>query len=400
MVIIHAVIHTMEEHLPLIADGYLRFEQRRITDLGTMQDYQPQDNEPVFDAEGRHLYPGFVDAHTHLGLFGDSLTFEGDDGNEDTDPITPQLRAIDAINPLDGYFAEALAAGITTAVTGPGSANPIAGQMAAIKTYGKRIDNMIVQAPVGMKFALGENPKSTYNDKDQTPVTRMATAALIRETLTKAQRYYREQCRYEQDSDNEDEPEPDMKLAALLPLFRHEMPAHFHVHRADDIFTAVRIAKEFDLDYVLVHATEGHLVTEELTEELSDKHLRGILSGPILTDRSKPELHHQSPKAPGILSAAGIPTAIITDHPETPLPYLLLCAAVAVREGMDREAALRAVTIVPARICGIDQQVGSLAVGKDADIVVYDGDPLDITQRPVAVFINGRQVKSAICDNV
>lgn len=400
MVIIHAVIHTMEEHLPLIADGYLRFEQQRITDLGTMQDDQPQDNEPVFDAEGRHLYPGFVDAHTHLGLFGDSLTFEGDDGNEDTDPITPQLRAIDAINPLDGYFAEALAAGITTAVTGPGSANPIAGQMAAIKTYGKRIDNMIVQAPVGMKFALGENPKSTYNDKDQTPVTRMATAALIRETLTKAQRYYREQCLYEQDSDNEDEPEPDMKLAALLPLFRHEMPAHFHVHRADDIFTAVRIAKEFDLDYVLVHATEGHLVTEELTEELSDKHLRGILSGPILTDRSKPELHHQSPKAPGILSAAGIPTAIITDHPETPLPYLLLCAAVAVREGMDREAALRAVTIVPARICGIDQQVGSLAVGKDADIVVYDGDPLDITQRPVAVFINGRQVKSAICDNV
>lgn len=396
MVIIHAALHTMEDKQPPIANGYIRFEQGVITALGTMDDYRPQPQEEIFDAQGQPLYPGFVDAHTHLGLFGDSLTFEGEDGNEDTDPITPHLRAIDAINPLDGYFAEALSAGITTVITGPGSANPIAGQMAAVKTGGKRIDKMIVQAPVGIKFALGENPKSTYNDKDQTPVTRMATAALIRETLCKAQRYYREQCRYEQDPENEDEPEQDMKAAALLPLFRREIPAHFHVHRADDIFTAIRIANEFELDYVLVHATEAHLVYDELLDE----RLRGILSGPILTDRSKPELHHQSPKAAGILSRAGLPTAIVTDHPETPLPYLLLCAAVAVREGMDRDEALRAVTIMPARICGIDHRVGSLAVGKDADCVLYDGDPLDITKRPLAVFLNGRAVKTAICDNV
>lgn len=396
MVIINAVIHTLEEACPLIPNGYLRFEATTITAIGAMTDYQPVPDETVWDAQGRSLYPGFVDAHTHLGLFGDSLTFEGDDGNEDTDPITPQLRAIDAINPLDGYFAEAVAAGVTTVITGPGSANPIAGQLAAIKTHGRRIDKMIVKAPVGIKMALGENPKSTYNDKEQMPVTRMATAALIRETLAKAQRYYQEHCRYEQDPDNEDEPEPDSKSEALLPLFRKEIPAHFHVHRADDIFTAIRIAKEFELEYVLVHATDAYLVCEELLEETP----RGILSGPILTDRSKPELCHQSPKAPGILSAAGIPTAIITDHPETPVPYLLLCAAVAVREGMDREAALRAVTITPARIAGIHDRVGSLTVGKDADIVVYDGDPLDITQRPLAVFMNGIAVKNAICDNV
>ena len=387
MVIINAVIHTLEKECPLIENGFVRFEQTTITALGRMQDYQPQD-ETVYDAKGHAVYPGFVDAHTHLGMFGDSLTFEGDDGNEDTDPITPQLRAIDAINPLDGYFAEAAAAGVTTVITGPGSANPIAGQMAAIKTSGKRLDKMIVKAPVGMKFALGENPKSTYNHKEETPVTRMATAALIREALLKAQKYYRDWCRYEQDPENEDEPEQDMKSEALLPLFRHEMPAHFHAHRADDIFTAIRIAKEFGLDYVLVHATDAHLVYEELLEES----FGGLLCGPLLTDRSKPELRHQTPKAAGILAKAGLPVGIITDHPETPINYLLLCAAVAVREGMSREEALRSVTIVPAQICGIADRVGSLSIGKDADLVLYDGDPLDIMQRPLAVFINGRSV--------
>ena len=393
MFIINARLYTFDRKNTVIENGYIHLQQGKILSLGKSEELQSEkailSEEEVFDAAGLSLYPGFVDAHTHLGLFGDSLTFEGDDGNEDTDPITPQLRAIDGINPLDGYFSEALSAGITTVITTPGSANPIAGQMAAIKTYGKRIDKMIVKAPVGIKLALGENPKSTYNDKEQTPVTRMATAALMRDALTKGKRYYQEKQNYVQDKDNYDEPEFDAKNEALLPLFKKEIPAHFHAHRSDDIFTAIRIAKEFDIEYVLVHATESHLVADELPEESC----RGILCGPILTDRSKPELKNQTPRLPAVLSSFGIPTAIITDHPETPIQYLLLCAAVAVREGMSREAALRAVTIEPAEICGIADRVGSLEAGKDADFVLFDGDPLDILNKPKAVFAAGKKVR-------
>ncbi len=390
MIIINAEIHTLQDECPLIPEGYILTSGDKITAVGSMSGL-PETDEPVIDAGGRPVYPGFIDAHTHLGLFGDSLTFEGDDGNEDTDPVTPQLRAIDAVNPLDGYFDEAISAGITTVITGPGSSNPVAGQLAAVKTFGKRIDKMIIKAPAGIKFALGENPKSTYNDKEQTPVTRMATAALIRETLTKARKYYQDKCDAQSDPENNDEPEFDAKADALLPLMSGEIPAHFHVHRADDIFTAIRIAKEFALSYVLVHATDAHLVCDELKEE----EFRGILSGPILTDRSKPELRNQDPSAPAVISKSGIHTAIITDHPETPVRYLLLCAAVAVREGMDREEAIRAVTINPARICGIDGRVGSIDAGKDADLVIYDGDPLDITKKPLLVMVNGRVVKAA-----
>jgi len=388
MDVINAEIHTLDKDNTVIKTGYISFDQGKIISLGSM-DHYTRKSEEIYDAKGYPLYPGFVDAHTHLGVFGDSLTFEGDDGNEDTDPITPQLRIIDAVNPLDGYFTEALNAGVTTVITSPGSANPIAGQLAAIKTYGKRIDRMIIKSPVGIKFALGENPKSTYNDKEQTPVTRMATAALIRETLSKGKKYYQDKRNSEQDKDNFDEPEFDAKNEALYPLFQKEIPAHFHVHRADDIFTAIRIANEFDLDYVLVHATDAHLITDELKEE----RFRGILCGPILTDRSKPELRNQTPSAPGKLTNDNISCAIITDHPETPIQYLLLCAAVAVREGMDREQAIKAVTITPAKICGIDDRIGSLEIGKDADMVLYQGDPLHILNKPIAVFVEGKQVK-------
>ena len=391
MIITNALIYTCDDGNTVIKDGYIRIADGKIIGTGSMSALGDIDEEAL-DAKGRPVYPGFVDAHTHLGMFGDSLTFEGDDGNEDTDPVMPQLRAIDAINPLDGYFDEAFAAGVTTVLTGPGSANPVAGQIAAIKTYGKRIDKMIIKAPAGIKFALGENPKSTYNDKEQTPVTRMATAALIREMLIKGRKYYIDKKNYENDRENYDVPEFDMKADALLPLFKKEIPAHFHVHRADDIFTAVRIANEFDIPYILVHATEAYMVLDELAGERA----LGILAGPVLTDRSKPELSHQTPSAAGMLSAYGIPTAIITDHPETPVQYLLLCAAVAVRSGMDRTQALRAVTITPARICGIDDRVGSLEKGKDADIVIYDGDPLDITCKPAAVIIDGKVVKNSL----
>ena len=395
MIIINAEIHTSDADNTVIKNGYIMISDKKIIKTGCMTELEniPED---VVDACSKPVYPGFIDAHTHLGLFGDSLTFEGDDGNEDTDPVMPQLRAIDAVNAMDGYFDEALSAGITTVITGPGSADPIAGQIAAIKTNGKRIDKMVIKAPAGIKFALGENPKSTYNDKEQTPVTRMATAALIREALSKAQKYYRDKCNFEADSESYDEPENDVKNEALLPLFRKEIPAHFHVHRADDIFTAVRIAKEFNIEYVLVHATDGHLICDELLEE----NFCGVLSGPILTDRSKPELKNQSPRSPGIISSSGIKTAIITDHPETPIQYLLLCAAVAVREGMDREEAIRAITCNPAEICGISQRVGSIEAGKDADIVIYSGDPLDIYNRPLMVISDGSIVKDYFCDIV
>lgn len=386
--IINAEIYTMDNENTVIKNGYIEYENGKITEIGEMSQLNKIDDNAI-DAKGRRLYPGFVDAHTHLGMFEDSIAFEGDDGNEDTEPVTPQLRAIDAVNPMDRYFDEALSAGVTTVLTGPGSANPIAGQIAAIKTYGRRIDKMIVKAPVAIKFALGENPKSVYNDKDQSPVTRMATASLIRETLTKAKRYYQDRRNFMSDHENFDNPEYDIKYEALIPLFEKKISAHFHSHRADDIFTAIRIAKEFDIECVIVHATEGHLICEELIEDNIS-----VMSGPFMTDRSKPELKNLTPKSPAIMSEKEIKTAIITDHPETPIQYLPLCAAVAVREGMDKIQALRAITITPAEICGIADRVGSLEIGKDADMVLFSGDPLDIMNKPIAVFEKGRIVKN------
>lgn len=383
MLLINAALYTMEGEP--IAHGFLQTKGGVIAALGDMKDVPPAEGD-VIDLKGLSVYPGFVDAHTHLGMFEDGLDFEGDDGNEETDPITPQLRSLDAINPLDRCFSEALAAGVTTVITGPGSANPIAGQLTAMKTYGRRVDAMILQAPVAMKFALGENPKSVYHGKNQMPNTRMATAALIREQLAKAKCYLSEKRRAEQDGEY-DEPEFDAKCEALLPLLEKKIPAHFHAHRADDIFTAIRIAKEFDLDYVIVHGTEGHLIAEELRVEEAK-----VLSGPILCDRSKPELRELTPAAPGILNKAGVQTAIITDHPVIPLQYLPVCAALAVREGMEEKEAMRAITLYPARICGIDDRVGSLRVGKDADFCVFEENPLQISAKPRMVFCGGKRV--------
>lgn len=382
MLLTNVKIYTMNED-KIIANGYIHIKDGKIEDVGKMEDLSREDEE-VLNLEGRSVYPGFVDAHTHLGLFEDSLTFEGDDGNEDNDPITPQLRALDGINPMDKYFKEAVSAGITTVIVGPGSSNAIGGELVAIKTYGRCIDKMIVKENVGIKFALGENPKGTYSEKNQSPSTRMATAALIREQLNKARRYNEDKTNTILDEESEP-PEYDAKCEALIPLLDGEVSAHFHVHRADDIFTAIRIAKEFDIKYVLVHATEGHLVLEELKEENAS-----ILSGPFLSDRSKPELVNLTPKAPGLLSNNGLMTAIITDHPETPINYLTLCAAIAVKEGMDKYEAIKAITINPAKICNIDDRVGSIEVGKDADLVVYKDSIFDIMSRPEFIICCGK----------
>ena len=334
MILQHGIIHTMAGE---IEQGYIVIQNGVIQQVGTGALLHVEDKD-IIDLKGAHVYPGFIDAHTHLGIFEDGLNFEGDDCNEDTEPITPHLRAIDAINPMENCFREALEGGVTTVVTGPGSANPISGQLAAIKTYGNCIDRMIVKAPLAIKMALGENPKSVYHDKSQTPVTRMATAALIREQLYKAKHYLEDKKRALEDEDSTP-PEYDLKCEALIPALEKEIQVHFHAHRADDIFTAIRLAKEFDLDYVIVHGTEGHLIADELKEE----HVR-VLSGPFLSDRSKPELKNLTPSCPGILMKHGIQTAIITDHPVIPLQYLTLAAGLAVREGADYDAILKAIT--------------------------------------------------------
>ncbi len=383
-VIINANILTMDSNNTEFKNGYIEIQNKTITKIGQMTEYDSaayKDYE-VIDASDRLVTPGLIDAHSHIGMWEDGLDFEGDDGNEDTDPCTPHLRAIDAINPMDHAFSEAFDAGITTVITGPGSANPIGGQPAAIKTRGKRIDDMIIKAPVGIKIALGENPKSTYNNKSQTPITRMATASIIRENLKKALDYFNDLEKYEKNPDEEDKPEFDIKSEALIPVLKGEIPLHAHAHRADDIFTAIRIAKEFSIKLVLVHCTEGHLISNELKADGYP-----ILLGPILTDRSKPELKNQSETTPGILSELGLCTAIITDHPETPEKYLTVCAAMAVKYGMNKTEAIKAITINPAKICDIDNRVGSIETGKDADIVIWDGDLLDIMTKPYKVIV-------------
>ncbi len=383
MLIINAKIFTMESQS--VENGFIEIKNGKIASLGEMNALKLEDKKTI-DLHGKSVYPGFVDAHTHLGMFENGLTFEGDDGNEENDPITPHLRAIDAANPMDECFKDAYKSGVTTVLTGPGSANAIGGEIIAVKTYGKRIDDMIIKSPVAMKFALGENPKSVYSDKEQMPMTRMATAALIREQLYKAKKYYLSKMRAKKNKNIDDVPEFDLKCEALIPLFEKKASAHFHAHRSDDIFTAIRICKEFGLDYVIVHATEAHLIKEELKKENAR-----VLLGPNFSDKSKPELINLSIKSPKILSP-DILFGIITDHPETPIQYLRLCAALAVKGGLSREEALRAITINAAKVCKIEEKVGSIKVGKDADLAVFSTDPLDILSEPEMVFIDGNLI--------
>ena len=384
MLIINGTVHTMDG--PVIENGYVAVSGSKIAAVGPMEECPASWEGETFDARGGHICPGFLDVHCHLGMFGDALGFESDDGNEETDPCTPHLRAIDAINPLDRCFAEARAAGVTTVLTGPGSANPVSGQFAALKTDGRWVDAMVVRAPVAMKLALGENPKQVYHDRDETPVTRMATAAIIRENLRKAVEYGEKVDKATQEEDA-DPPDYDARLEALLPVVRGELPVHIHAHRADDIATGVRIAKEFNLKCVMVHGTEGHLIPELLAEEGIP-----VITGPALGDRSKPELSNMTLENPARLRRAGVEIAICTDHPEVPIQYLPLCAALAVKGGLDEESALAAITISAAKIAGLGDSLGSLTPGKEADVVVTDRHPLELLSRVVAVLFGGRRI--------
>ncbi len=344
--------------------------------------------DEVIDAGGMIVMPGLIDAHCHVGMFEDSLGFEGDDGNEDSDPIMPHLRAIDGINPFDRAFKDAYTAGVTTVVTGPGSANPVGGQFAAVKTYGICVDDMVIKAPTAMKFALGENPKSVYNEKEEAPVTRMGTMALIRELLIKSREYMNRLDAYNENSEENERPDFDMKSEAMIPVLKKEIPVKIHAHRADDICSAIRLGKEFDICVTIEHCSDGDAVAPILEREKPP-----IMLGPTLSDRSKPELKNLTFDTYKNLSDRGLDTAIITDHPEITIENLPLCAVMAVKHGMDEKKALEAITVTAAKNCWIDDRVGSLEIGKDADIAVFTDLPTRFDAECKMTFIDGKRIK-------
>ena len=377
-----AYIYTMAGDV--IEGGSILIDNGKIVEIGK-DIVAPLDAE-IINAEGRMVTPGFIDAHCHLGMWEDGMGFEGDDGNEWVDPVTPQLRAIDGLNPMDVTFKEAYMGGVTTAVTGPGSANVVGGQFVAVKTCGKRVDDMIIKTPVAMKIAFGENPKRVYESQKKSPITRMATAAILRETLFKAKDYTEKKEQGLEDSSKM--PDFDMGMEAMIKVIKKEIPLKAHAHRADDILTAIRIAKEFDVDITLDHCTEGHLIADILAKEG-----KPAIVGPSLTDRSKIELRNQTFDTPRILHEAGVKIAIMTDSPVIPEQYLSLCAGLAAKSGLDEMEALKAITINPAEIVGIADRVGSIEVGKDADIVIFNGNPLkDIDSKTYMTIIDGEIV--------
>lgn len=379
MTIYNAKIYTMNLNDDIIENGYVSIENGKISAVGAGKPDTVSDGD--IDAKGLTVYPGFIDAHTHLGLTSSGVGIEGEDLNEEFDPCTPQLRIIDGINPIDYSFEQARKAGVTSVLVSPGSTNPIAGQISAIKTAGKRVDKMLIRT-VGMKFSMGENPKLTYMDKDDSPCTRMAVASTIREALFKAQRYLADKNSAEEEADL---PDYDIKSEALIPLLNKEITAHFHCHRADDIFTAVRIAKEFDLDYTLVHCTDGHLIADELAEENCS-----AVVGPIICDRCKPEMANLTPENAAVLTSNNVRTAICTDHSEVPIEYLPLSVGIAIKNGLDLYKAVEAVTKIPAQIGRIFDRTGSVEVGKDADILIFKGNPFEVMSSPVLVAIDGK----------
>ena len=382
LAIINGYIKTMDGED--IKNGQIIIENGKIKEIGSNL-IIPNDVE-VIDAKGLLVTPGLIDAHCHIGLWEEGIGFEGEDGNEAVEPITPHMRAIDGINPMDQGFQDAIEGGVTCAVTGPGSANVIGGTFAAIKTCGKKVDDMIIKDPVAMKIAFGENPKRVYDEQHKSPVTRMAIAALLRETLFEAQKYMEDLEASKEDPDQK--PDFDIKLHSMLPVLKKEIPLKAHAHRADDIFTALRIAKEFNLDITLDHCTEGHLIVEELKAAG-----KPCLIGPTFGSRTKVELRNKSFETPKILTDAGIKTAIITDSNVIPIQHITMCAGMAVKAGLSEEEAWKAITINPAEITGIDERVGSLKVGKDADIAIFKGNPLlDINYETVMTIIDGKIV--------
>ena len=357
-------------------------EDGRIKAIG--EHLETEEGAQIVEAEGLHVYPGFVEAHGHIGLDGYGIGYEGMDYNELNDIVSPQLRGIDGVKPMDAAFPKAAEAGVTCVCVGPGSANVLGGTFVTIKTVGRRVEDMVVRDNVAMKCAFGENPKRVYREKKDS--SRMSTAALLRETLFKTREYLEK--KEAAGDDPTKKPAFDMKLEALIPVIKGEMPLKAHAHAAEDIFTALRIAREFGVKITLEHVTEGHLIVEELAKENVP-----LAVGPTLTSASKYELRNKSWTTPGVLAAAGCQVSIITDSPVIPQEYLPLCAGLAVQAGMDPFAALQAITINPARHAGIADRVGSIEVGKDADLVITDGCPFEVSTKVRHVFIEGKEVQ-------
>ena len=421
LVIMHACLLTMDQQ-GVIKDGYIAAEEDRIVGIGPMNlipaELLSDESNHIIDVKGSWVLPGFIDAHSHIGLFDDSLDFEGNDGNEETDPITPQLRAIDGIHNADVCFREAYEAGVAVVMAGPGSGNVMGGQFALLHTFERTVDRAVIQAPSAQKIAFGENPKRVYGKDDKAPATRMGTAGLLRDTLFKAleyrekwDEYHVQKTEYDQaiaDHDEDapespDRPDFDFQLESLFPVLSAKIPLKIHAHRQDDILTAVRICNEFGLKYTLEHCTEGHLIADVLhdeyiagnapgrgtgNKEAKGGKLLGVIVGPIIGDRSKPELSSLSVKNAGILHKEGLPVAIMTDHPCVPEQYLLLSTALACKGGLPEMDALASITCTAAEICGISDLYGSLTSGKKADFTVFSGDPYDF-RSTVRLFIGG-----------
>lgn len=375
LLIKNGLLHTMETESPVRAD--LLVKNGKIAEIAS--DITITEKMEVLDATGFLVFPGFIDAHSHLGISEEKVTGIGDECNENTTPATPYLRAIDCIHPMDSAFHNALASGVTGVMAGPGSSNPVGGQFAFFKTCGRCIDDMVVLAPAAIKIAFGENPMTCFGMNGNAPSTRMGIAGIIREELFNAKQYLA--------NTPADATEKNFRLECYRELFEKKIPLKAHVHRTDDILTAIRIAKEFDLDLTLDHCTEGHLIAEEIA-----KSGYPAIVGPSMSARSKKEVCESDFKTPGILKQAGVTVALTTDHPVCRLQYLPLCAALAAKEGLSYYDALRAITIDAASICRVDHRLGSLAIGKDADIVLWDSNPLEVKSSVVKTLINGKIV--------
>lgn len=366
-------------------NGFIGIEDGKIVQMGEMEELGKvplKDGQTdVIDAGGRLIMPGIIEAHCHMGITEEKKGMEGDDCNENVQPITPYLRAIDAINSMDAAFDDAVRAGITSAMIGPGSSNVVGGQFAFVKTKGRRIDDLVVLAPAAMKIAFGENPKVNFSGQGKMPVTRMAIAGMLREELFKAKQYIEKRKKAEKEGEGF---EKDFRYECWIPVFEGKIPLKAHVHRVDDIFTAIRIGKEFGLKMTLDHCSEGHLIAEELAKEGFP-----AIVGPDLSSRSKIEVQNVAFKTAGILSTAGVKVAVTTDHPVSLIQSLPICAGLCVKSGMDEDEALRAITIHAAQICNVADRVGSLEVGKDADIVIFDGNPLEVSSEVFYTLIDG-----------
>lgn len=378
VIITNAKVYTVSHGV--IENGSVLVENGKIVQVsaGPIQ----SDGAHIVDAKGLLLMPGFVDAHTHVGISEEGIGWEGEDYNEWVEPVTPYLRAIDGINPREQGVRDALEGGITTVCAAPGSANVIGGTACVYKTFGDTIDKMVIKDPVALKAATGENPKRVYRDMRKSPVTRMATASLMRQALIKARTYMEKKERYASEPDKQ--PDYDLGMEHICMVLRKEIPMKIHAHRADDILTAIRIAKEFDINITIDHCTEGHLIPEQIAESKFP-----CIVGPNLTNRSKVELMNKSFETPAVLYQHGVLFAIMTDHPVIPIQFLPLAVSLAVKYGLPYEEGIKAITINAARILGLDDRIGSIDAGKDADLVLWDGDPLSVDGKPQMVMVNG-----------